>query len=77
MSKNYKSKDYTILLAGFLSATKLILSRFDITIKDQEIDAVVDIVAYGVGLYAIWKNTYVSRKSQAQRKELEKRKLIK
>lgn len=75
--KDYKSKDYTILLAGFLSATKLLLSRFNIVIENEEIDAVVDLVAYGVGLYAIWKNTYVSKKSQEQRKVLEENKLIK
>lgn len=75
--KDYKAKDYTILLAGFLGATKLILSRFNIVIEQEEIDATVDLTAYGVGLYAIWKNTYVSKKSQEQRKVLEENKLIK
>lgn len=75
---DYKSKDYVILLAGFLGALKLLLSSMGIDfITDNMVNSVVDMVVFGVALFAIWRNTYVSKKSQVQRKVLEENNLIK
>lgn len=75
---DYKSKDYTILLAGFLGALKLLLSSMGIDfITDDMVNASVDLVAFGVALFAVWKNTYVSKKAQIQKAELKRKNLIK
>jgi SPP1 family holin len=66
-------KDYLILLAGFLGSFKVFLTSlgYDV-IPQQTIDSVVDMVGFGAALYAIWKNTYVSKKGKEQKELLKK-----
>lgn len=70
-------KDWTILLVGFLGALKLFLTSLGINfITDDMINSFVDMLSFGVALYAVWKNTYVSNKAKKQKEVLEKNKLI-
>ncbi|WP_035319894.1 phage holin [Priestia flexa] len=70
-------KDYLILIGGFLGAAKVLLASFGYDIITQEqIDAIVNIVGFGLTGYAIWKNTHVSKKGQEQKKVLEENNLL-
>jgi hypothetical protein len=70
-------KDILILLGGFLTALLLFLGtivvQFD-WLTQESIDAFVLFVgatiALGLNLYAVWKNTHVSKKAQIQKKVL-------
>jgi SPP1 family holin len=66
-------KDYLILLAGFLGALKVFLASlgYDV-LPDATIDSIVDMIGFGVALYAIWKNTYVSKKGKLQKEVLKR-----
>lgn len=78
------NKDIFTLLGGFLTAVLLFLGTIGVTFNwftMDSINAFVAVVtagtALGVNFYAVWKNTYVSKKAQEQKKELEKQGLIK
>jgi len=84
MGGNGMKKDFTILLGGFLSALLLFLGTIGISFDwftQQSIDAFVVLVgaaiALGVNGYAVWKNTYVSKKAKEQKKVLKDNDLIK
>ena len=73
-------KDYAILITGFLSALMLFLGTLGFSFEwftAESIDAVGTVIIAAVPLfgamYAVWKNTYVSRKAQMQKKVLEQR----
>ena len=70
-------KDITILLGGFLTALLLFLGTVGISFEwftQESIDAFVLFIgasiALGLNLYSVWKNTYVSKKAQIQKKVL-------
>ena len=74
------NKDITILLSGFLTSLLFFLTTIGVSFDwftIESIDAFVvfigAVIALGVNGYAIWKNTYVSRKAQIQKKVLEQR----
>lgn len=72
------NKDHAILLTGFLGALKLLLSSLGVDIiTDDIINAVVDLIAFGTALFAVWKNTYISSKAQEQRTVLQDKGLLK
>ena len=75
-------KDIVTLLGGFLTALLLFLGTIGISFDwftQDSIDAFVVLIgaaiALGINLYAIWKNTYVSKKGQAQKEVLKKENL--
>jgi arginine exporter protein ArgO len=70
-------KDILILLGGFLTALLLFLGTIGVQfdwLTQESIDAFVLFVgatiALGLNLYAVWKNTHVSKKAQIQKKVL-------
>jgi SPP1 family holin len=73
MKEMKERKDYLILLAGFLGALKVFLASlgYDV-LPDATIDSLVDMIGFGVALYAIWKNTYVSKKGKLQKEVLKR-----
>ena len=73
-------KDFTILLSGFLTSLLFFLTTIGVSFEwftIKSIDAFVVLIgaaiALGVNFYAVWKNTYVSKKAQIQKKVLEQR----
>ena len=77
-------KDFTTLLGGFLSALLLFLGTIGISFDwftQESIDAFVVLIgaaiALGVNAYAVWKNTYVSKKAKEQKQVLKDNDLIK
>lgn len=69
--------DITILLGGFLTALLLFLGTIGVQfawLTQESIDAFVLFIgasiALGLNLYSVWKNTYVSKKGQIQKKVL-------
>ncbi|WP_110113284.1 phage holin [Bacillus sp. CGMCC 1.16541] len=66
-----EKKDYLILIGGFLASLKMLLASlgYDV-IPNESIDAIVNLIGFGVALYAVWKNTYVSPKGLEQKKIL-------
>lgn len=80
--KQDKIKGLAILIMGFLTTLMGFLATLNIHfhwLTDASISAFgalfVAAVMLGGSLYAIWKNTFVSKKAQKQNKELHKRKL--
>ncbi len=76
-------KDITILLGGFLSSLLLFLSAVGISFEwftKESIDAFVILfgaaIALGLNIYAVWKNTYVSKKAKEQKEVLKDNDLI-
>jgi SPP1 family holin len=68
---NHLKKDYLILIAGFLGAFKVFLTSWGYDVIPQaSIDSAVDMIGFGFALYAIWKNTYVSKKGKKQKEVL-------
>lgn len=66
-----EKKDYLILIGGFLASLKMLLASFGYdVIPNESIDAIVNLIGFGVALYAVWKNTYVSPKGLEQKKVL-------
>ena len=72
-------KDYAILITGFLSALMLFLGTVGFSFEwltPDNIDAFGVLIAATVPLlgsvYAIWKNTYVSKKAKEQKEVLER-----
>ncbi|MDQ0412739.1 phage holin [Mesobacillus stamsii] len=77
-------KDITTLLGGFLTALLLFLGTIGISFEwfnQDSINAFVILVGAGaafvINLYAVWKNTYTSRKAQLQKKALQAQGLMK
>jgi SPP1 family holin len=77
------NKDIFTLLSGFLTAVLLFLGTIGIKIDwftQESIDAFVFMVAAFVtlivNLYAIWKNTYVSKKARKQKEVLKQKGLL-
>ena len=70
-------KDYAILIAAFLGSVKIVLSSFGYQITEELVEAVANIIAWLIVGYGIWKNTYVSQRSQLQKEILERNGAIK
>jgi protein-S-isoprenylcysteine O-methyltransferase Ste14 len=77
-------KDIFTLVGGFLSAMLLFLGSIDVSFDwftETSIDAFVILLAAAVALvlnlYAIWKNTFVTKKAQLQKKALQAQGLVK
>ncbi|USK56586.1 SPP1 phage holin family protein [Cytobacillus solani] len=78
------NKDIFTLLGGFLTAVLLFLGTIGISFDwftQESINAFVIMVgafvALVINLYAIWKNTYTSKKAQLQKKALQAQGLMK
>ncbi|MGM0776901.1 MAG: phage holin [Bacillota bacterium] len=78
------NKDIATLLGGFLTALLFFLSTVGIAFDwftEESINAFVVLVsaaiAFSVNLYAVWKNTYASKKAQLQKKALQAQGLMK
>ncbi|MBP1950308.1 phage holin [Virgibacillus litoralis] len=79
-----KAKDLSILIVGFLSTLMGFLATLNIKFEwltEQSINAFgaffVAAAMLGSGVYAVWKNTYVSKNAGLQKKALQSQKLIK
>lgn len=77
-------KDVATLIGGFLTALLLFLGTVGISFDwftQDSIDAFVVLIGAAIALfinfYAIWKNTYTSKKAQLQKKALQAQGLIK
>lgn len=77
-------KDIFTLLGGFLTALLFFLGTVGISFDwftTESINAFVlvvsALVALVVNIYAVWKNTYTSKKAQLQKKALQAQGLIK
>ncbi len=77
-------KDIFTLLGGFLTAVLLFFGTIGVSFDwftQESINAFVLAASAGVALfinlYAIWRNTYVSKKAKLQKKALQAQGLIK
>jgi SPP1 family holin len=77
-------KDIATLLGGFLTALLFFLGTIGISFEwftTESVNAFVLVVsaaaALAINLYAVWKNTYTSKKAQLQKKALQSQGLIK
>ena len=77
-------KDIGTLLGGFLTALLLFLATIGISFEwftQESINAFVVLVgalaALVINIYAVWKNTYTSKKAQLQKKALQAQGLMK
>jgi Co/Zn/Cd efflux system component len=77
-------KDIFTLLGGFLTALLMFFGTVGIAFDwftQESINAFVVLVtalcALVINLYALWKNTYLSKKAQLQKKALQSQGLIK
>lgn len=77
-------KDIFTLLSGFLTALLMFLGTVGLSFKWFTADSINAFVLVCstltvllVNLYAVWKNTYTSRKAQLQKKALQAQGLIK
>ena len=77
-------KDVFTLLGGFLTALLFFFGTVGIAFDwftEESINAFVVLVSAGVALavnlYAVWKNTYASKKAQLQKKALQAQGLMK
>lgn len=78
------TKDIFTLLGGFLTALLMFFGTVGIAFEwftQESINAFVVLVtafcALAINAYAIWKNTFVSKKAQLQKKALQVQNLIK
>lgn len=76
-------KDYATLVTGFLSALLLFLGTIGISFdwfNQESINAFGVLITATIALvgafYAIWKNTYVSKKAQEQKEHLKNKNLL-
>jgi SPP1 family holin len=76
-------KDIFTLLGGFLTAVLLFLGTIGIKVDwftQESIDAfvfmVAAFVALVINLYAVWKNTFVSKKAKKQKEALKQKGLL-
>jgi SPP1 family holin len=74
------TRDIVILLGGFLTSLLLFLGTIGVSFEwftKESIDAFVMLccagLALGVNLYAVWKNTYVSKKARKQKEVLKQK----
>lgn len=77
------NKDIFTLLGGFLTALLMFFGTIGFSLDwftAESINAFILVVstfvALAINAYAVWKNTYVSRKAQQQREVLEENNLI-
>ena len=70
-------KDYAILITAFLGSVKIVLASFGIQVTQEFVEAIANLIAWGVVGYGIWKNTYVSPKARLQKEILERNGAIK
>jgi protein-S-isoprenylcysteine O-methyltransferase Ste14 len=77
------NKDIFTLLSGFLTAVLLFLGTIGIQFDwftQESIDAFVVMlaafVALAINLYAVWKNTFVSKKAKKQKETLKQKGLL-
>lgn len=74
-------KDWAILLSGWLSLFALGLNgifNVDITPFASDIaNFIILTIFIGVNAWSVWKNTYVSKKAQLQKKALQAQGLLK
>jgi Co/Zn/Cd efflux system component len=77
-------KDIVTLLGGFLTAVLFFMGTIGVSFDwftTESINAFVIVISAAVALvvnvYAIWKNTYTSKKAQLQKKALQAQGLIK
>ncbi|WP_066307786.1 phage holin [Bacillus sp. FJAT-29814] len=77
-------KDIATLLGGFLTALLFFLGTIGVSFDwftTESINAFILVVSAGtalvINLYAVWKNTYTSKKAQLQKKALQAQGLIK
>lgn len=65
--KRLDSKDWIVLLAGFLGALKIFLASlpepYAIRIQDDTISALVNVIAFGLVLWGIVTGNWKSRKT--------------
>lgn len=76
-------KDITIVIGGFLSSLLLFLASVGISFEwftEESIDAFTVLVGaailLGANFYAIWKNTYLSKKAKEQKEHLKEKGLL-
>ena len=76
---NNKGKDFVTQLGGFLTGLLFFLTTVGITFEwftVESIDAFVVLISAGIALgvngYAVWKNTYLTKKAEAQKRVLER-----
>jgi hypothetical protein len=77
-------KDIFTLLGGFLTSVLLFLGTIGVSfdwLTQASIDAFVFMVAaavaLGINVYAVWKNTFVSKNAGLQKKALQSQGLMK
>lgn len=73
-------KEVATLVGGFLTAVMGFLATLNIKyawLTEASISAFVTVIIAGgmlvVGIYTVWKNTYVSKKGKEQKKELQRK----
>ncbi|MYL50246.1 PTS mannose transporter subunit IID [Halobacillus litoralis] len=73
-------KEVATLFGGFLTAIMGFLATLNIKyvwLTEASISALVTVIIAGgmlaVGIYAAWKNTYVSKKAKKQKEELQRK----
>ncbi|WP_406945776.1 phage holin [Halobacillus sp. SY10] len=73
-------KEVATLVGGFLTAIMGFLATLNIKyawLTEASISALVTVIIAGgmlaVGIYAAWKNTYVSKKAKKQKEELQRK----
>ena len=78
--KNDKVKGIVILIVGFLQAAMGFLATLNIEFQwltDASISAFGVLTSatifLGIGIYAVWKNTFTGKKAQRQNEELHKK----
>ncbi|SEH78607.1 holin, SPP1 family [Halobacillus karajensis] len=75
-------KEVATLVGGFLTAIMGFLATLNIRyewLTEASISAFVTVVVaggmLGIGVYSVWKNTYVSKKGKEQKRVLQERRL--
>ncbi|CDQ17933.1 phage holin [Halobacillus karajensis] len=75
-------KEVATLVGGFLTAIMGFLATLNIRyewLTEASISAFVTLIVaggmLGIGVYSVWKNTYVSKKGKEQKRVLQERRL--
>lgn len=76
MQEQRSTKDIAILIVGFFSSLKILLASFGIKLPDLDTDNMINLIVTGAILYAVWKNTYVSKKALKQKEALKEKHLL-
>ncbi|MEC3884571.1 phage holin [Halobacillus sp. HZG1] len=73
-------KEVATLVGGFLTAIMGFLATLNIKyawLTEASINAFVTVIIAGgmlsIGIYSVWKNTYVSKKGKEQKEELQRK----